>query len=564
MEPAASRQREPVRGAASQEIFRRYYKALCDHKQGKGSQDAVDKIKRIMQELSLTTADRAVVAPALAKSESSGVAAAAIQLPDGPIVTGKASNLMSACSSCVLNAIKAIAGIDDSLTLISPIILEPILKLKIDILGSRSSVLKVDDVLAALSITAATNTLTARAAGKSILVTDAYGSVVLSIPSEYQGMEVSVKTRNATYSRGIYDEMGTLGGIFSSRYYIAGKPILDEKGMLQGFVFAGANADSLTEYLANLFSTFILSAGLMLMVSSVLSIVLTTRMTTPLRRISDAAKKFGGGDFSARVPVEGDDELAQLAETFNTMAGSLEKIDQSRRSFMGNIAHELRTPMTTIKGFIDGMLDGTIPPENQNHYLGIVSQEVGRLTRLIKNMLDITKLEAGEYKVNATTYDIWESITSVVFGAEQRLEANNIQISGFAPTKTLVLADQDLVYQVIYNLVDNAIKFCNVGGEIRFSVTQSKGAVTVGVRNTGAGIAPEALPYVFDRFYKEDKSRGLNTTGSGLGLHICKVLINLSGGKIWVDSKEGEYCEFLFTLPAPPSSPIKGGKLKDQ
>ena len=372
-------------------------------------------------------------------------------------------------------------------------------------------------------------TLTARAAGKSILVTDAYGSVVLSIPSEYQGMEVSVKTCNATYSRGIYDEMGTLGGIFSSRYYIAGKPILDEKGMRQGFVFAGANADSLTEYLANLFSTFILSAGLMLMVSSVLSIVLTNRMTTPLRRISDAAKKFGGGDFSARVPVEGDDELAQLAETFNTMAGSLEKIDQSRRSFMG-----------------------------------IVSQEVGRLTRLIKNMLDITKLEAGEYKVNATTYDIWESITSVVFGAEQRLEANNIQISGFAPTKTLVLADQDLVYQVIYNLVDNAIKFCNVGGEIRFSVTQSKGAVTVGVRNTGAGIAPEALPYVFDRFYKEDKSRGLNTTGSGLGLHICKVLINLSGGKIWVDSKEGEYCEFLFTLPAPPSSPIKGGKLKDQ
>ena len=163
MAGSASVDDEAVRAAASQEIIRRYYKALCDHKQGKGSQDAVDKIKRIMQELSLTTADRAVVAPALAKSESSGVAAAAIQLPDGPIVTGKASNLMSACSSCVLNAIKAIAGIDDSLTLISPIILEPILKLKIDILGSRSSVLKVDDVLAALSITAATNTLTARA-----------------------------------------------------------------------------------------------------------------------------------------------------------------------------------------------------------------------------------------------------------------------------------------------------------------------------------------------------------------------------------------------------------------
>lgn len=145
-------------------------------------------------------------------------------------------------------------------------------------------------------------TLTARAAGKSILVTDAYGSVVLSIPSEYQGMEVSVKTCNATYSRGIYDEMGTLGGIFSSRYYIAGKPILDEKGMLQGFVFAGANADSLTEYLANLFSTFILSAGLMLMVSSVLSIVLTNRMTTPLRRISTPRKSSAAEIFPPACP----------------------------------------------------------------------------------------------------------------------------------------------------------------------------------------------------------------------------------------------------------------------
>ena len=151
---------EAVRRAAGQEIIRRYFKALCDQKQGKGSSEAVDKISRIMQELSLTVADRAVVTPALEKSRQAGVAAAAIQLPDGKIVTGRASSLMSACSSCVLNAIKAIAGIDDSLTLI---ILEPILKLKIDILGSRSSVLKVDDVLAALSITAATNTLTARA-----------------------------------------------------------------------------------------------------------------------------------------------------------------------------------------------------------------------------------------------------------------------------------------------------------------------------------------------------------------------------------------------------------------
>lgn len=152
-----------VREASGQEIIRRFFKALCDHKQGKGTQEAVDKIKRIMQEMGINPHDRAVVDPALEKSKASGVAATAIQLPNGQVVTGKASNLMSASSSCVLNAIKVLAGIDDSLMLISPIVLEPILKLKINILGSRSSVLKVDDVLAALAITAATNTMTARA-----------------------------------------------------------------------------------------------------------------------------------------------------------------------------------------------------------------------------------------------------------------------------------------------------------------------------------------------------------------------------------------------------------------
>ena len=399
--------------------------------------------------------------------------------------------------------------------------------------------------------------------GAVLFVTDENGDILLHTGSEDFTEQPIPADMLAEMDAGdnIF-KTGTLGGVYSGKYYTAGRRV--EVGGYTGYLFAASPMTALASYMGDMLAMFGISAAVILLLCSLLCWVLAKRITGPIEDISEAARRLGSGDFTARAPVDGCVELADFATTFNNMAARLQTIDNSRGQFMGNIAHELRTPMTTIKGFIDGMLDGTIPPENQNHYLGIVSQEVGRLTRLIKNMLDITKLEAGEYKVNATTYDIWESITSVVFGAEQRLEANNIQISGFAPTKTLVLADQDLVYQVIYNLVDNAIKFCNVGGEIRFSVTQSKGAVTVGVRNTGAGIAPEALPYVFDRFYKEDKSRGLNTTGSGLGLHICKVLINLSGGKIWVDSKEGEYCEFLFTLPAPPSSPIKGGKLKDQ
>ena len=397
-----------------------------------------------------------------------------------------------------------------------------------------------------------------------ILFTDENGVVQLcseGTSSSNVGRQVPANILADLTADGSFFETGTLGGIYPSACYTVGG-IVDDGGLPLGYVFASTSAGSLNIFVGDMFSSFVLAAGLMLLASSVLAIFFTTRLTTPLRRISEAARKFGGGDFSVRVPVDGDDEVAQLAVTFNNMARNLETIDSSRASFMGNIAHELRTPMTSIKGFIDGMLDGTIPDDMRQHYLGLVSQEVGRLTRLIQNMLDISKLEAGEYRVNAQSYDVWESLTGVVFSAEQRVEDQGVEIQGLAPQKTMVYADPDLVYQVVYNLFDNALKFTPKGGYIRFAVQKAGGFVTVSVENSGQGISAEALPFVFERFYKEDKSRGLNTKGSGLGLHICKVLIGLSGGKIWAESEEGRLCRFSFTLPCdcPPAEKRKNHK----
>ena len=212
--------------------------------------------------------------------------------------------------------------------------------------------------------------------------------------------------------------------------------------------------------------------------------------------------------------------------------------------------------MTTIKGFVDGILDGTIPPDMQNHYLQLVSEETGRLARLIQNMLDLSKLESGEYQVNARMFNIWETLTGVALSAEQRINDGMIDLEGLTmDEKVLVYADPDLIHQVAYNILDNAIKFTPAGGTIKFHVEKLGPEVEISIWNSGQGISPEALPYVFQRFYKEDRSRGLHARGAGLGLNICKVLVNLSGGQIRVESQQGEWCQFVFTLPATPPQP---------
>ena len=349
-----------------------------------------------------------------------------------------------------------------------------------------------------------------------------------------------------------YHVLSTLDGVLTEKSYVSVRKMMDDNGVCSGYLFLCSSGARLTDFKEEFWSNFFFSACIMLLCASVLTSVLMRRLTDPLQKITEAAQRFGGGDLSVRVEgVEGEGEVVDLAHTFNQMAENIQSNDNSRGQFMGNIAHELRTPMTTIKGFIDGILDGTIPPDMQNHYLQLVSEETGRLARLIQNMLDLSKLESGEYQVNARMFNIWETLTGVALSAEQRINDGMIELEGLTmDEKVLVYADPDLIHQVAYNLLDNAIKFTPAGGTIRFHVEKLGPEVEVSIWNSGQGISPEALPYVFQRFYKEDRSRGLHARGAGLGLNICKVLVNLSGGKIWVESQEGEWCRFSFTLPA--------------
>ncbi len=384
-----------------------------------------------------------------------------------------------------------------------------------------------------------------------VYIADLAGNIIFTTEkaNSLLGMQIPPRVMEALGQKSSYNEMGVLGGMFPRNFYTVAIPVAGEGGPA-GYIFASADASALKVYLMDMASTFILSSGLVMMVASLLAVMLTTRTVIPIRRVSEAARQFAEGNYSARVPVEGDDELARLSITFNEMANSFESTDRTRRSFMGNIAHELRTPMTTIKGFIDGMLDGTIPEGQRDKYLHIVSEEVGRLARLTKNMLDLSKLEAGEYQPNISQFDLWKPVTTVFLSAEQRLEDKKLEVEGLDPGKMIpVAADEDFVHQVLFNLLDNAIKFTEPGGSIHLSITQTKGMATLSLQNSGNGIPEDVLPYIFDRFYKADQSRNDTVGGSGLGLNICKVLLSMMGGRIWAESEPGQWARFSFTLP---------------
>ena len=330
-----------------------------------------------------------------------------------------------------------------------------------------------------------------------------------------------------------------------------GIPVSTEEGVPAAVIFASAPADTLMVFLSEILKMFVVSSLAVLILAFAAVYFITADLVRPLRKMVAATQAFSKGDFTVRVPVESYDEIGKLAISFNNMATSLATTEVTRRSFTANVSHELRTPMTTIAGFIDGILDGTIPPEKRDDYLRIVSDEVKRLSRLVRSMLNIARIEAGELQIKPDLFDVNETVIRTVFTFEKPLEEKGIEVRGLDNGKVMVEADPDLIHQVVYNLIENAVKFCNEHGYIEVSYRADDAYTYVGIKNSGDGIAKDEIPHIFDRFYKTDKSRSREKGGAGLGLHIVRSIVNLHGGDIVVRSVEGEYCEFVFSIPKP-------------
>ena len=386
------------------------------------------------------------------------------------------------------------------------------------------------------------------ARGKLILCSDA------PFGCEHQGWIISQSYLQQVLSKGIARDTGIFSGLYANVRYVVSVPIPDAvtgKGI--GMVMVSCSMDETNTVLRSLRDIFMAVSLLTVVIAMLVMSIFARRHSRPLKVMAKAASDFGHGDLTARVAISPSyaREVEELALAFNNMADSLQKSEYQRQEFVANVSHELKTPMTTISGYVDGILDGTIPNEKKKHYLQIVSDETKRLSRLVRSMLDISRLQdqGGIPEEKKTRFDLLETTGQVLITFEQKILAKQLDVQVVFPEHSVfVYACEDYILQVIYNLIDNAVKFCPQEGTLWLRITEGGGKAYVTVANQGETIPAEELPLVFDRFHKLDKSRSQNRDGWGLGLYIVKTIICSHGEDISVSSGNGE-TEFTFTLP---------------
>ncbi len=282
-------------------------------------------------------------------------------------------------------------------------------------------------------------------------------------------------------------------------------------------------------------------------VAAVVGTIGARRITAPLRGLADAARRIGGGDLNARVEVGGDDEVGEVARTFNAMADELRRADESRRQLLADIAHELGTPLTVLQANVEGILDGVV--ETSPEKMAALHTQVQILARLTKDLRDLSLAQQGRLPLDRRPLDLAVLVREVADLSRPVAEDKGVTLGVSAAPPLTVWADQDRMAQVLHNLVANAVRYTESGGRIAISAGRSDGDVQVEVADTGVGISPEELPHVFDRFYRVDRSRSRATGGAGLGLAIVRHLVEAHGGRVWVRSTPGVGSTFGFALP---------------
>ena len=362
----------------------------------------------------------------------------------------------------------------------------------------------------------------------TIFITTPQGEILISTDDLYSGTIQDEKVLRALMKDSGSKLYTNMGGMLERKYGVLITPLQYEyPNVYAGALIVCYSAGTLNEIAVGTVRTIILVSLWVMIASFVAIYFITEKIVSPIKQMTYAARDFAKGKFDVKTPVVGEDEIAELAIAFNSMADSLANYEYTRSSFLANVSHDLRTPMTSISGFIDGILEGAIPPEKHPYYLEIIGQEVKRLSRLVGSLLDISRMEAGNRKFEKTPFDVCEMARIILLSFESKIDAKKLDVEFEASDdRLMVYSDKDAINQVLYNICDNAVKFSYEGGKYRITLSEAGNKIVIKVFNEGAGIPPEDLNHVFDRFYKSDKSRGLDKTGVGLGLYICKTIID--------------------------------------
>lgn len=394
-------------------------------------------------------------------------------------------------------------------------------------------------------------TFAATVSDVDFLICDLEGRVHLSTDQTMEGKVVTMPHEMVqnVLNEGSSSQWSTMGGQYASRRLVVGVLAYSLNGDAAGMAFAVSTSDSLFSMWHGFVGLFFMTAFVVLLIAFMAASITAMRQVQPIREMVQATRRYAEGDFDVRMKdYDRGDEMGELAASFNNMAESLQQTERQRREFVANISHELKTPMTTIAGYTDGILDGTIPRENEKQYLQIISQESRRLSRLVRRMLDVSQLQAIDPLKGGNHFDICESMRRVLISMEKKITDRNLDVDADIPEEPiLVLGDNDMITQVIYNLLENTTKFASPGSTLYLGVTLIDGKARVTVRNLGETIPAEELPLLFDRFHKSDKSRSEDKDGVGLGLYIVKTILEQHKEKINVTSENG-VTTFSFSL----------------
>lgn len=400
--------------------------------------------------------------------------------------------------------------------------------------------------------------LIVRSSDSYVVLSDTEGSMIYACDGDtYYSVDKRVpdSVTRQVLQQGKFTGMSDLGGLFDKNSYVVGVPFVLTRGtisVIQGMVLVSTDTAAVQSMWQDTVAIFFFVAVIVLMIAVVASSLFASYQSRPLNEMAEAARKFGQGEFDTRVTgyENRGDEIGALAEAFNSMANSLEKVESQRADFIANVSHELKTPMTTIAGFAEGILDGTIPQEREKESLQIIVSETRRLSRLVRRMLDLSRLNAlAESSITAQEqFDLTEVMSRVIVSLEGKITGRKLDVDVQMPDeKLMVWGDPDSITQVCYNLLDNAAKFAATGSVITIVITKKDGKACTTVRNLGATIPKDELPVLFDRFHKADYSRSMDREGVGLGLYIVKTLLGNLKEDIHVTSEDG-VTEFTFTL----------------